>query len=44
LKTVTFGVPRSHASMPVREAPLTSSLRAFTRAMSTRISPPTITP
>ena len=44
LNTVTFFVPRNHFSMPVREPSITSSLRAFTRAMSMVISPPIITP
>ena len=37
--TVQFFCPRSHSSTPLFDRPETSSLRAFTRFMSTRTSP-----
>ena len=37
-KTVQFGLPRSHRSMPFLALTDTASARAFTRGMSTRTS------
>src|SRR6185436_18872840 len=41
---VQFFIPRSHSSTPRFDRPDTSSLRAFTRFMSTRTSPLTVKP